>query len=118
MSFNYSAKWLGSSDDYATINSDFWAYVPVLPKLYSGYRFQGSYLVGDAPFYAYPYVSLRGIPAMRYQSDNTLVAETEWRYAVYKPISIVAFTGVGKAFQDWKFVAVKEKGFLCYVETY
>ena len=100
LSFNYSAQWLGSSDDYATINSNFWAYYPVLSKLYSGYRFQGSYLLGDAPFYAYPYVSLRGIPAMRYQSNNTVVAETEWRYTIYKRISITAFTGLGKAFQS------------------
>ncbi|MBU1009992.1 MAG: BamA/TamA family outer membrane protein [Bacteroidetes bacterium] len=100
VSCNYSAQWLGSSDDYGVINTKFLGYVPVVSRLFSSYRFQGSYLLGDAPFYAYPFVSLRGIPAMRYQSNNTLVAETEWRYNIYKRYSILAFTGLGKAFQS------------------
>lgn len=100
LSFNYSAQWLGSSDDYGVINTKFLGYIPIISKLFSGYRFQGNYLVGDAPFYAYPYVSLRGIPSMRYQSDNTLVAETEWRYNIYRRYSLLAFTGAGKAFQS------------------
>ena len=100
LAFNFSAQWLGSSDDYGSVNSDFFGYLPIGSRLFSAYRFQGSYLIGEAPFYAYPFVSLRGIPAMRYQSDNTLVAETEWRYKIYKRWSLTAFTGAGKAFQS------------------
>ncbi len=98
LSLSYSAEWLGSDDNYKVFNTNFYAYQPVSEKLFSGFRFQGSYLLGDAPFYAYPYINLRGIPLMRYQSDNTVVAETEWRYNVYKRLSVLAFTGAGKAF--------------------
>ena len=38
---------------------------------------------------------------MRYQGDNTMVAETEWTFNVYKRWSLVAFTGGGKAFNDF-----------------
>jgi len=101
ISLNYSAEWLGSSDDFSTLNTDFFAYLPVTSRLNSAWRFQGSYLMGDAPFYAYPFISLRGIPALRYQGDNTLVSETEWTYNVYKRWSVLGFFGGGKAFKDF-----------------
>lgn len=101
VSMNYSAEWLGSSDDFSTLNTDFFAYLPVTSRLNSAWRFQGSYLMGDAPFYAYPFISLRGIPALRYQSNNTLVSETEWAYNVYNRWSVLGFFGGGKAFKDF-----------------
>ncbi|WP_340112711.1 BamA/TamA family outer membrane protein [Maribellus mangrovi] len=100
LSINHSAKWLGSDDNYSILKTNFYGYLPIGPKLFSGWRFNGSFMLGDGPFYAYPFVSLRGIPAMRYQSDNVLVAETEWRYNFYRRWSVVGFTGVGKAFKD------------------
>lgn len=59
---------------------------------------------GDVPFYAEPYVSLRGVPAARYQDKNAVVAETEIRWNVDKRWALVAFAGVGKAYgrrQKW-----------------
>jgi hypothetical protein len=101
VSVNYSAEWLGSSDDFTTLHTDFLAYLPITERLNSGWRFQGSYLLGDAPFYAYPFVSLRGIPALRYQGDNVLVSETEWSYNVYRRWTLLGFFGGGKAFSDF-----------------
>ena len=102
VSANYSATWLGSDDDYVTLATDFFGYLPVTSKLNSKFRFQGSYLFGnDAPFYAFPFVSLRGIPAMRYQNEITLVGETEWSYNIYKRWRLTAFTGGGKAISDF-----------------
>ncbi|WP_075603572.1 BamA/TamA family outer membrane protein [Saccharicrinis aurantiacus] len=101
LAYNYSAKWLGADEDYGVIDTDIKGFVPFGDKTYSTWKFTGSYLVGDAPFYAYPFIQMRGIPAMRYQSDNVMVAETEWRYNVYKRWSLVGFTGAGKAFQSF-----------------
>lgn len=101
LSMSVSATWLGSSDDFSTLNTDFFAYVPVTSRLNSAWRFQGSYLLGDAPFYAYPFINLRGVPAMRYQGDNALVSETEWNYNFYKRWSVLGFFGGGKAFKDF-----------------
>lgn len=98
---NYAAKWLGSSDDFSVLGTDFFGYLPISTVVLSAWRFQGNYLLGEAPFYAYPFVDLRGIPAMRYQGDNTMVVETEWTFNVYKRWSLVGFTGGGKAFTDF-----------------
>lgn len=101
LGYNYSATWLGSDDDFGTLSTNFFGYLPITEKLRSKYRFQGSFLFGDAPFYAYPFVDLRGIAAMRYQNETTLVAETEWAYNVYKRWWVSAFGGTGKAFSNF-----------------
>ena len=98
---NIAAEWLGSSVNFATLHSDLFSYLPVSDRLGSAWRFQGSYLLGDAPFYAYPFISLRGVPALQYQGNNTLVAETEWNYNVYKRWSLIGFVGGGNAFTDF-----------------
>lgn len=100
-SYAYSAKWLGADEDYATLRTYFMGYQPLSTKLFSAWRFEGNFLLGDAPLYAYPFINLRGIPAMRYQSDITTLVETEWRYNVYKRWSVLAFTGAGKAFEEF-----------------
>jgi hypothetical protein len=55
-------------------------------------------MFGDAPFYTLPFVQLRGVPALQYQSDNTMVVETQWDFVVYKRWKVDVFTGMGKAF--------------------
>jgi hypothetical protein len=101
VSVNISAEWLGSSDNFSTLHTDLFGYLPIAEKLGSAWRFQGSYLLGDAPFYAVPFISLRGIPAMKYQGNQTLVAETEWTFNVYKRWSVLGFSGAGNAFSDF-----------------
>lgn len=98
---NYSATWLGSDDNFSTTTTDFFWYLPLTDKLHSKYRFQGSFLFGDAPFYAYPFIDLRGVASMRYQNDATLVTETEWSYNIYNRWWLTAFGGTGKAFSDF-----------------
>lgn len=101
VSLIYTAKWLGSDDNFNTLKADFFGYVPITDKLNSKYRFQSSFLLGDAPFYAKPFIDLRGIAAMRYQDKTTMVAETEWSYNVYKRWWVTGFGGTGKAFPNF-----------------
>ncbi|MBN3522054.1 BamA/TamA family outer membrane protein [Algoriphagus lutimaris] len=98
---NFSAEWLGSSDSFSTMHTNFYGYLPISSRFNSAWRFEGSYLLGDAPFYAYPFLDLRGIPAMRYQGDNVMLTETEWTYNVYKRWSLIGFVGGGKAFSEF-----------------
>ena len=44
---------------------------------------------------------MRGVPAMRYQAEKTMVVETEWRGFVYHRWSLVGFVGTGKAFNKY-----------------
>jgi hypothetical protein len=59
---------------------------------------------GDVPFYARPFIELRGIPLMRYQGNRTAVAEVEARWDLDGRWSAVGFAGAGRAAErggDW-----------------
>ena len=95
------AQALGGDNDYGNLDSRTYYYHPVGEKLYSGYRFQLASKWGDVPFYELPFISLRGIPALRYQNDNVYTFETEWRWNFLKRWSVVGFVGAGEALQDY-----------------
>ena len=50
---------------------------------------------GDAPIWAYPWITMRGIPALRYQNENTAVFSTELRWNIVGRWAAVGFVGVG-----------------------
>jgi hypothetical protein len=71
----------------------YWEWVP--HRFVFGWRVDGRFTFGDAPFYALPFISLRGIPVMRYQGQHALMTEVEARYNVTPRWSLVGFAGVG-----------------------
>lgn len=60
-----------------------------------GLRLEGAAVDGLAPFYAYPWVKLRGIPAMRYQAKEVGVIEVEARWNILSRWALVGFAGKG-----------------------
>jgi hypothetical protein len=70
-------------------------YTPLGSRVVGALRVDARTVHGDAPFYALPYVDLRGVPALRYQNDAVLVLETEERWRVRGRWSLVGFGGVG-----------------------
>ena len=72
-------------------------YWDIHPKVVLGWRLDGRFAHGDTPFYALPYIDLRGIPALRYQGDDVLVTEIQARWNFHHRWSLVGFTGVGEA---------------------
>jgi hypothetical protein len=65
-----------------------------------GFRFDVSTVDGTPPFFAIPFVSLRGIPALRYQGKTAGVVEVEGRYNFSERWAAVAFAGAGFADAD------------------
>jgi len=63
-------------------------------------RLDYSAIEGTAPFFALPYVSLRGIPALRYQGDRVAVAEIEGRYYFSPKWAMNGFIGAGTTSAD------------------
>ena len=55
---------------------------------------------GRPPFFAYPWVKLRGIPSLRYQDKIAGTAELEGRYLLAPRLEISAFTGLGYTSDD------------------
>ena len=84
------------SRDYRMIDASSKIYWQIFSDIVLGWRLHGGFSSGDVPFYALPFIDLRGIPAMRYQGDNVLVTELETRWNVNKRWSLVFFGGVGR----------------------
>ncbi len=76
-------------------------------SLVLGLRGDVETLNGDARFYEYPFISMRGIPAMRYQGETVGVAEAEFRWNFTTRWSLILFGGAGKA-QSADFVAASD----------
>ena len=62
-----------------------------------GFRLDVATVDGDPPFFAKPFVSIRGIPALRYQGDTAGVFEVEGRFNISPRWAAVAFGGAGFA---------------------
>jgi len=60
-----------------------------------GWRLRGEFSSGNTPFYALPFVDLRGIPAMRYQDTHAISTELEARLDLTERWSVVGFGGAG-----------------------
>ena len=52
------------------------------PSFVLGLRLEASAVSGGPPFWSYPWITLRGVPAMRYQNELAGVAEVEGRWNV------------------------------------
>jgi len=88
-------KALGGDFDYTSIDLQALSYHPLHKKFVLGLRFEGSVVNGDVPFFALPFIQLRGVPAMRYQDEKVAVLEAEGRWRVWKRWSLVGFVGAG-----------------------
>ncbi len=75
-------------------------FAPVRSDLVIGLRGDYQTVTDDAPYYARPFINMRGVPAMRYQGDDMALVEIEARYDVTPRWSLVGFTGTGKAFEE------------------
>jgi hypothetical protein len=97
-----SDDFIGSDYDYWRLNYYMFAYKPLSKKLIAGFRFDGQQAFGEPPFYMLPYISMRGIPAVRYQGKADILSELEMRWDLVNRWSLVFFGGTGKAFDEWK----------------
>jgi hypothetical protein len=88
-------EWLASENrfDLVQFNNRLW--MPLTDSLVLGIRADGDFSSGDVPFYMLPYVSMRGIPAMRYQGDHVVTTEAELRWDFTPRWSVVGFAGTG-----------------------
>ncbi|MBP2674428.1 MAG: glyceraldehyde-3-phosphate dehydrogenase [Deltaproteobacteria bacterium] len=87
----------GGDYGYRELHAKAAGYWPVAPTFVAGLRVDGQFIDGDAPFYALPFVQLRGIPAMRYQGTDVVTLETEERWMLTRRWGLVGFAGIGKA---------------------
>lgn len=87
----------GGDNKFQAYRAHVFSYWPLGDRLTVGLRVDGRAARGDVPFYFLPFIDMRGIPAARYQDQNTGVLETELRYDLNERWSVVGFIGAGRA---------------------
>ena len=77
---------------------------PVTTTVFLGVRADAAFSFGDVPFFARPYIALRGAPIMRYLGENAASIELESRWQFWRRISAVGFAGYGRAWSEFRSV--------------
>jgi hypothetical protein len=90
----------GGDYDYWRGNLRFLSFHQLLPQLVLGLRLEGSAVDGRPPFYAYPWVTMRGIPASRYQGKRVGMAGMELRWDILARWAVLGFAGIGRVIGD------------------
>ena len=94
---------LGGDENFWRYGAKFFYFLPLSKELTLGLRAEGEGVTASkddsVPYFANPYIIMRGIPAMRYQGEKVLLGEMQLRYEFIPRWNFVAFGGIGKAFQ-------------------
>jgi surface antigen Omp85-like protein len=101
-SFGFYGKALGGDDSFERAAVAAIQYFSLPHRFYLGVRGDAAAAFGDAPFYVNPFISLRGVPMMRYQGEEIAQAEVELRWQFWKRLSLVGFVGGGGAWNDFE----------------
>jgi len=108
---------IGSDTTFQAYRAHVFSYIPLNDKATVALRVDGRSAQGNVPFYQLPFIDMRGVPAARYQDENTGVLEIEGRYNVTPRWIALAFIGAGRdwgrdaSFRDRPTVVSKGVGF-------
>ena len=101
VAFSYFAELFGGDFDYGRIDMFAHRYWPLFDdRLILGGRLEYQQAGDNSPFYALPWIRLRGIPAFRNLGNYAVTSEIEPRFKIDERWSLVAFGGVGRAARD------------------
>lgn len=100
LSYRAYLELLGSNRNTQRLSFFTQAYIPLHEKWIAGLRFEALAASSKTPFFMLPFINLRGVPAMRYQDELTMLLETEQYFNIYKRWGLVAFGGYGRAMND------------------
>jgi hypothetical protein len=89
-------KGLGGNYDYWQTNLKLHSFHQPHERFVVGLRFEFKGVDGRPPFYGFPWVSLRGVPAMRYQNEKVGVFEVEGRWTILPKWGLIGFVGRGE----------------------
>jgi hypothetical protein len=101
LSGSYSDTWLGGEAAYGRVRGEGLGYFQATPRVDVGIRYESAFSIGDVPFWARPWVDLRGAPQVKYQNKNTATVEVQVDWNFYKRWFLSGFTGMGHAFSEF-----------------
>ena len=90
---------IGSDVDYTLTELTALNYFKITDHWRTAFRVEANYVDSEdiLPPYATPYISMRGIPAARYQGQSVALSELEVAYRINLRWELSAFAGIGKA---------------------
>lgn len=90
---------IGSDIEYEHTKFNGLNYWQLTEKFRAALRLSADYAASDEllPPFALPFIELRGIPAMRYQGNYVVVAETELTWQINPRWALIGFAGSGRA---------------------
>ncbi|CAN7752715.1 BamA/TamA family outer membrane protein [Caballeronia sp. LjRoot29] len=89
---------LGSTSNFQMETARGYHWIPLGSSWVLGLRADTGFSQGDIPFFAQPYVSLRGVSDAKYQDRNQLTGEVELRWNLAPRWYVLGFGGAGKAY--------------------
>jgi outer membrane protein assembly factor BamA len=96
LSFLWNDELLGATASYQQLTASYFYFEPLIENsLFLGIKTEAKHNMGDSPFYALPYVSLRGVPLARFQGTTIANLETELRWQFHPRWSLLGFGGAG-----------------------
>jgi hypothetical protein len=73
-----------------------------------GLRAKSNFSFGDPPFYLRPFVSFRGVAALRYPGETVASLEAEYRHPIRGQWHALVFAGSGRARSDFRGIDVNK----------
>jgi len=101
LSGTYADTWMGAETLYGRVQAIGLGFFPASDRVTFGIRYDTQFSLGEVPWWARPWVDLRGAPLVKYQNKNTVVMEAQVDWNVYKRWTLLGFTGIGHAFSDF-----------------
>lgn len=89
---------LGGSSNFRMVTARAFEWIPLSSAWVLGLRIDSGFSGGDIPFFAQPYVTLRGVSQARYQDRDQITGEVEIRWNVTYRWSVLGFGGLGRAY--------------------
>ncbi|CAB3809620.1 BamA/TamA family outer membrane protein [Paraburkholderia fynbosensis] len=89
---------LGSDRSFEMQAAKAYRWIELSSKWVLGLRADLGFSQGDIPFFAQPYVDLRGVSQAKFQDRRQITGELELRYYVTPRWSVLGFGGVGRAY--------------------
>jgi hypothetical protein len=92
---------LGGDESFALFDIQGLLYGQPTPRWGYGLRVESGLSSGDPPFFEKPSLSMRGLPAVKYLNNTTLLGEAELRYSTDTRWTLLAFGGGGRVAASW-----------------
>jgi hypothetical protein len=104
----YYGELFGGDDEYVRVDAVYTGYWKRDPLGFA-VRLGANWIDDGAPFYAKPFISLRGVPAAAFLGQEVLSAEPEIAWNLTSRWTLVAFAGAGRATNDFEILGERDR---------